>query len=379
GRLGHAGKLWEFQKFSGRVGDSDLSGDVKVDTSGARPKLMGDMSSRVLDIDDLGGIIGAPPKTGRGETASASQKQAAAKAEASSRVLPTAEFRLGRLRAMDADVKLKAASIRRKDLPIDHLAAHILLNDGVLKLSPLNFGVAGGNIVSDIAVDGRSERLAANAAVKFNKLQLNKLFPNVDLTKSGVGSFSGRAKLAGEGNSFAKLMASANGEVAVVSTGGKISNLLLEIAGIDGAEIIKFLLGGDRTATLRCAVGEFKVTKGVMKTEVLVFDTSDTNISGNGTIDLNNETLNLTFIPLPKDRSILSGRSPLHATGTFKDPKFAPDKGALAARGGAALLLGLINPLAALIPLIETGPGKDSDCKALIATATKDMARQKTK
>ena len=29
----------------------------------------------------------------------------------------------------------------------------------------------------------------------------------------------------------------------------------------------------------------------------------------------------------------------------------------------AALALALINPIAALIPLIETGPGVDTDCK----------------
>jgi len=35
----------------------------------------------------------------------------------------------------------------------------------------------------------------------------------------------------------------------------------------------------------------------------------------------------------------------------------------------AAIALGAINPFAALLPLIETGPGKDSDCESLIARA----------
>ena len=43
------------------------------------------------------------------------------------------------------------------------------------------------------------------------------------------------------------------------------------------------------------------------------------------------------------------------------------EKGPLALRGVAALALGLINPLAALIPLIETGPGVDTDCKDVFA------------
>ena len=50
------------------------------------------------------------------------------------------------------------------------------------------------------------------------------------------------------------------------------------------------------------------------------------------------------------------------------------NKGPIVARAGASILLGLVNPLAALIPLVETGPGKDSDCTTLLASV--DKARQ---
>ena len=33
--------------------------------------------------------------------------------------------------------------------------AHLLLEDGLLRLEPLNFGVAGGDIRSDIRMDAR--------------------------------------------------------------------------------------------------------------------------------------------------------------------------------------------------------------------------------
>lgn len=37
----------------------------------------------------------------------------------------------------------------------------------------------------------------------------------------------------------------------------------------------------------------------------------------------------------------------------------------------AAVLLGVLALPAAIIPLIETGPGKDSDCRALIVQVAK--------
>lgn len=378
GQLSHAENLWDFREFSGKVGDSDLAGSVRFDRRSERPKLSGELRSKLLDFDDLAGFIGGTPAAGAGETASAAQKRQAARRQGGERVLPDAQFRLGRLRAMDADVNLTVERIRREGLPLDDLKIHFLLDDGVLKLDPLNFGVAGGNVVSRITLNGQKEALAADARINFNKLRLDRLFPNVELTRTSVGSVSGRAELTGNGNSFAQLLASADGDIAAVVAGGQVSNLLLEFAGIDGAEIIKFLLGGDRNARLRCAVADFKIDDGLMQTEVFVFDTTDTNIIGEGTINLQNEQLELTLTPLPKDKSILSGRSPLHVTGTFKDPAFAPDMGVLAARGGAALVLGaLAGPLAALLPLVETGPGRDSDCAGLIELATRDVSSKK--
>ena len=151
---------------------------------------------------------------------------------------------------------------------------------------------------------------------------------------------------------------------------GEISNILLEFMGLDGGEIIKFLMGGDKNVGLRCAAAAFDVKQGLMSSRAILLDTSDTVFNGSGQINLANETLDLVLHPQPKDRSILSLRSPLKITGTFAAPSAGPDKGALAGRAGLALLLGAINPLLALAATVETGPGKDADCERVLALAS---------
>lgn len=156
-------------------------------------------------------------------------------------------------------------------------------------------------------------------------------------------------------------------------SGGQVSNLLLEVVGLNGGEVMRFLFG-DKSVKLRCAVADFGVKDGIMSANTLVVDTDDTNVLGEGRIDLGEETLDLKFKPEPKDLGILSLRSPIHIAGTFEEPAIKPDK-KLFARAGAAIALGaLINPLVALIPLIETGPGEDSNCAQLIAHAKKSGA-----
>ena len=98
-------------------------------------------------------------------------------------------------------------------------------------------------------------------------------------------------------------------------------------------------------------------------------------INGNGVISLANETLDITLNPQPKDRSILSLRSPLKISGSFAAPTAGPDKAALAGRAGLAVVLGLINPLLALAATVETGPGQDADCRQALAIAADPKAK----
>jgi len=173
------------------------------------------------------------------------------------------------------------------------------------------------------------------------------------------------------------MLGSASGDVAVLMGKGEISNILLEFMGLDGGEVIKFLLSGDRNVQLRCAAAAFDVKQGLMSSRAIVLDTSDTVITGQGQISLRNETLDILLKPQPKDMSIFSLRSPLRIGGTFADMSAGPEKAALAGRAGLALLLGAINPLLALAATIETGPGVDADCADVLRQAAQPTATSK--
>ena len=94
----------------------------------------------------------------------------------------------------------------------------------------------------------------------------------------------------------------------------------------------------------------------------MVFDTSDTVMFGEGSMNLDGEKLALEVRPEPKDVSPLSLRGPLHIGGTFKDPSFRPEAKPLLGRAALAAALYAIAPPAALLAFIETGPGESVDC-----------------
>ena len=377
GHLTKAGDVWGVTGISGKLGNSDLAGQMTYDHSRDVPLLTGKLQSKALDFDDLAPLVGLPEQprsvAALPNAAVGAPMGPAAKARltlAPGKVLPTASLDLARLKVMNADVQYSAARITNvRQLPLDRMSMRVNLKDGVLLLDSMNLGIAGGEMTGRMRINGNSDPALAEVKLDARSLELSKLFPGFKITKASFGKIHGVIELKGRGNSVARMLAASSGNVAMLMGKGEISNLLLEYVNLNGGEIIKFLVTGDKNAQVRCAAAAFDVNEGLMKTRALLLDTSDAVIYGDGYVSLANESIDLTIRPYPKDKSILSLRSPLKLAGTFAKPKAGVDKAALTGKAGVLLALGAINPLLALAATIETGPGKDADCKAVLQEA----------
>ncbi len=361
GHLVRDGKTWRYEEFSGSIGKSEVAGTLQVDTDGERPYLHGALTFKTLDFADLGPVVGV-----KGDA----KPDDAGAAAARSKVLPQTPFRTDRWNTVDADVTLKAGTIRRPEaLPIENLDTRLQLRDSVLTLDPLKFGFAGGTLAGTIRLDGKSEPLNAHLELGVRQLRLAELFPTLDKSKSSIGELNGEFDLKGKGDTVAAMLGSADGKAALIVADGKISRFLMEAIGLHLWEMLRLKVAGDELVEIRCVIGDFGIKDGVMETNALVFDTSVTRINGSGTIDLGKETLDLTLVPDTKITTAVALPSPIYIRGTFANPEPSIDTGRVAARGLGAVALGFINPLLALIPLIETGPGMDSQCGKLIQEA----------
>lgn len=371
GHLLHSGNSWRYEEFSGVIGNTDIAGNVQVTSGGKRTALAAKLVSKRLDLADLGPLIGARPGSLQAAQRVASRTDpSAAVAPMSAHVLPDLPFKFDRWNSVDAEVELHAKAIHRaQQLPLENLFVHLSLTDSVLTLKPLNFGLAGGQLNAVISLDGRKDQIQARAQGQVKKILLGQLFPTVALGKTSVGQLNGEFDLAGQGNSVAHMLASANGKASLVVAGGEVSKLMMEKAGLHLWEILQLNLSGDKQIKLRCAVAEFEVKNGRMQAQALIFDTQITTLIGTGSIDLGQERLDLTFNQKTKNTSPLALRSPIYIRGSFAKPEMGVDIGRVAVRALGALALGVVNPLLVMIPLIDPGPGQDSDCGQLIRDA----------
>lgn len=367
GRLARQGAEWRYEAFSGKIGHSDIAGSLKVDTSGARPLLSGALVSRRLDLADLGPAIGAHEGAREGAREDAAAQGPSARAE---RVLPDLPIDTGRWDSLDADVTLKAqALLQARSLPLEDLQLRLVLTDRQLTLDPLAFGLAGGELKLRVVLDGRADPLHGQAKGRLKGLKLSRLLPKVDLSQTSIGELHGEVDLSGHGPSVGRMLATSEGRLSLVSEKGEISRLLMEKVGLHLLEILRLNLTGDETVALNCAVADFRVSRGVMQVQALVLDTEVNTLVGSGDIDLAQETFDLTVVPSTKVTSLIALRSPIHVVGPLVKPVIEVDTGSVVLRGVGALALGLVNPLLALIPLVEAGPGLDSECGKLVRQA----------
>jgi len=340
------GSRFSYRDFRGRVGGSDLGGNVEVVTGGDRPKLTGDVHSQQLRFADLAPLIGAgsqAEKQQRGDTT----RQPADK------VLPVEPFRTDRLRTLDADVTFNAAHIEHPSaVPVSAMRTHLVLDNGTLQLDPLHLDAAGGAIDSQIRVDGGAQPMHTAVDLHARHLQLKQLFPDFQAMSTSFGEINGDATLTTRGNSVAAMLGDANGEVRLLMNDGAISKTLLETAGLNVANVVIGKLFGDKTVQINCAAADLAGTDGLFTSKLFVFDTSDATVNIDGTINFASEQLDLNITPHTKGVRIFSLRSPLYVKGSFKQPAVGVHAGPLLLRGGGAIALGVIAPPAALLALI---------------------------
>jgi AsmA protein len=359
GRLVKGDHTMAYEKFTATVGDSDLAGSLHFDLGGKRPTMTGELSSKRLNLADLGPLVGTdqPKQTG---------------------VLPEMPFDSDRWDSIDADVKIQAGSIERpKALPLENLSTRIQMRDKVLTLEPFTVGVAGGVISGSIKMNGQKEPIAANTALRIKDLQLQKLFPTLKQSQQSIGDINGLVELSGIGDSVSKMLGSANGKIGLFMDGGKISRFMMELVALDVWGAARVKLEGDEPIDVRCAITDFAAKDGVLNTNVFVFDTAVVNVGGEGTINLKSEALDLKLNPDPKQHSIASLNSPLYIKGTLGAPKFSVEWKRVGVKGIAATVMGLISPALAVLPLMKEGDNKDSPCAQLIADATKSTKAPK--
>ncbi|CAN5434798.1 AsmA family protein [soil metagenome] len=369
GKLTTGVARWSYENFNGNVGKSDLHGTLAFETRQPRPLLTGTLTSNRLALADLGPALGSKETDKQNEEKNKALPPKEAKAN--QKVLPDAKFSTERWNMMDAKVDFTGKSLIKDDsLALSDMHFNVNLDDRKLTLDPVEFGLAGGRLHSVIVLDARGQALVARIDGTARSIQLKQLFPTVELMQKSAGELNANLALGTKGSSVAEMLGNSDGEIKLLANDGKVSQQLLELAGLNVGKYVISKLYGDKDVTLNCVGFDIGVTDGVaaMRNAKISTDDSIVNITGN--VDMKNEKIDLRVKPENTSIRIASLRTPIDVGGTFANPAPSLEVTPLALRAGGAVVAGIVALPLAILPLIVPGKEPPQDCKSLLAQAS---------
>ncbi|MDB5736467.1 MAG: AsmA family protein, partial [Sphingomonas bacterium] len=369
--LTKVGGEWRFTKLGGYFGDSDLAGKMTISLPNNRLLLVADLTSKKVDILDVGPFVGYDPQAlaTKGATAAATTQSRTDHP----RILPDAPLRAEALKVFDAHVNYHVDTIRAPHLPVSNVSLVFDLDHNLLKLSPLTMDVAGGHLASDIILDARQSAVVTDYDIRLSPTPMGKLLAGFGIADSGTtGTIKARIKMRGTGDSVRKSLATSSGRIAIGLPAGTFWTSYAQLSEFDIGVFLQRLLQDrlKKPIQINCGLIAFTVKDGIAAADPILIDTDKNLMAAKGGFSFVDESVNIQFRADAKKFSAFSGQSPVGIGGYFAAPALRIVSPQLLARGGIAVALGILTPPAAVLAFIDPGDAKSAACGPVLAGAT---------
>ncbi|WP_179187930.1 AsmA family protein [Kiloniella majae] len=332
GQLDLNGPVVAFDDVSLAFDALTAQGALKIDSSGSVPNIVAALSTGVLDITPY-----LPPETSGGQDApseSTSDGGDAVQNASADQGWSDEAIDFSGLKSVNADLALKSEGVKIRKITIGVSELGILLQGGKLtadlKQLALYDGQARGKVVLD------SSKATPTTAINFDLsgVQAEPLLSDSADFEKLLGTLSSKANLTTQGASQKAMVSNLNGTgdfifqdgaVKGVNIPGLIRNVSLDALqnSFDEAQSTDF-------AELS---GTYTIQQGVVNNQDLSMIAPLFRLSGKGTVPMPPKTLDYRLEPkLVGDLEGQGGDSsakglavPLLITGSWSDPKVAPD------------------------------------------------------
>ncbi len=260
---------------------------------------------------------------------------------------------------------LQVSNVIYDQLQLSNAHSNVMLDRGLIRLSPVTAQIYGGTTDGTIVIDTRPTPSTYTVSSKLDHVDANQLLSSVSSVKKvlyGLLAANANTSFTSSGNSdFARTL---NGNVNLSLLNGKVAgvDLLHELSSIG-----KFVQGGRQQEPFTNIVklaGDFNIHNGVARTNNLLASIDGGTLAGKGAIDLAAQTIDMNMMAvLSQQYSQTVGGTgiggylqtalanskgelviPVKVSGSLTSPKFVPDVNALAQMKLQNLLPTLGNP-----------------------------------
>jgi uncharacterized protein involved in outer membrane biogenesis len=329
-RLSRTKHGYKLAKLDTRIGRSDAGGELYFYPHRKRPRVVGSLKAKILDLDQL--LPGTGKRRGK-------------------RVFTAEPFSLAWLKTFDADVSVHARKLHIQGMRIDNVKAGMSLAKGHLQFTPAGT-LGGGKFSAKLLVDTRAKRPRIAMRIRGKGIGIGKVSAQIYGTELIEGARADvNIDVAGRGNSMAELMAGLSGGIYVAAGKAIIHNQRLEkISGDVVTAVLSTVAmqnSEEKTTHMRCGVVRVPVKNGLVSVDrTIAMETSRAAMSVSGSIDFRDESLDLGV-------NLVGRRGPSLGAGSFSG--LVRVRGTMAAPRVGADVAGIVGAVATVAGAVATG------------------------
>jgi AsmA protein len=313
------------------------TGALTVDTGGAKPVLSGRLDVDKLDVNPYlaskakGGTNTASNSNsggggGSGGGAAAGSSAPASSASAKSAGWSDAPIDLSPLKLANADFDLSANSILYRKIQVGRSALALHLKDGRFEADLSQIALYQGKGQGTFAADGSGAVPAIAMNFNLSGVAIQPLAKDAaDFDRlSGTGSVV--IDVSGRGKSQREIVGNLGGKGSLNLANGNIEGVNLVAFVKNTASALTSAVGGNNKTDFGALTGTYTITNGILKNNDLKLTSPEVPMSGAGTVDLPQRTVD--YRVTPNVAGVLA--VPVDITGPWDNLSYRPDLAGIA-------------------------------------------------
>lgn len=239
-------------------------------------------------------------------------------------------------------------------LQLSNVKSNVTLDHGLIRMSPINAGLYGGNLGGNVVVDTRPTPVTYTVQTKLSGVDANKLLSSVsDLKQTLFGILAANANthfMTTPNGGSSQVVKSLNGTLDLNLQNGRLVgiDLLNQLASI--GKFLNVTKASEPFTNIAKLTGNFNVRNGVAHTDNLTAAIDGGTLGAKGDVDLANQTINMAATAVLSQQmaqqvggtgiggylstALANSKGelvmPVLISGSLKSPQVVPDTKALA-------------------------------------------------
>ncbi len=315
-----------------RVRDSDLTGNLSLETKGERPRLDIDLVTNKLQINDFDVGEWSPvaeesetTTAAKKSTPTSSKKTVADKEEESYSDLLSPEV----LGSLNGRMSLKVKEVLSGADQLGSGSLLVTLENARFAIDPLVLNIPGGSVELALAYAPSQTDVTGEARAKIDRFDYGVLARRIEPETDMAGLLSLDMDLKSRAENLDVIMHNVHGRLDFAVWPENIESGVFDLWAVNLMTAVLPQIDSAKKSKINCAVGRFDLKDGRMWDDKILVDTTNMRVKGEGRADFKTEKVKLDLKPRAKTPQFFSLATPIKVKGKFSDFGVGVKKGAL--------------------------------------------------